>query len=309
MSQPILWNRTYVNLKNVQNVCLYIQRRTSHGTRPISVAPSDYLSQLQENNITIHSLNIPNICPQYDLTKTHHLSDACNRQMNETIRLLWNIIQSHIQIDSECHIRHIQSDQSAINLSQPSKPTDVCMNEKMDDLSSKMDRIVRACGIDTEYNHIQNIEVENDQLKSRNAKLEEESIECKQQMQNAQQTIDKQQRYIRRLQKERRNITNLKNYYKKVASKRRETLKCIGLVYKGNVVSMYGRKQLSRRIRFLACYMKEVYNVDTACVNQLLCKYVVMQKDVCQYLCAHVFFPQFRQQYEREIREFELNIS
>eukprot|EP01083_Nonionella_stella_P216719 778700_1 len=238
MSNQFIWNRTKINFKNVRNVLLYVQRIKGHGTRPISVAPNEYLRKLSEHNITLESLNLPNSCPQYDLTETHDLSKADSNKVNETIRLLWHLIQSQTTTDSECNIRHVQS---ATNSSESCEPSDICMNDRIDNLSFKMDRIVRACVLD--------IEDENKKLKRRNATLEQESIEQKQQIQNAQQTMDNQLTQIRKLQKQRRNITNLKNYYKKVASQRRETLKCVGLVYKGNIVSMYGHKKLSKRVR------------------------------------------------------------
>eukprot|EP01083_Nonionella_stella_P111957 328804_1 len=289
--QPYLWPKTYLNLRNVANVHLYITRRTSNsaphgGSRPISLQPCQYLGALKRYDIPLDSLNIPTTCPQYDinvLQKDYHLTDAQIRQANDTVRLLWNIIQSHVQIQSA----NVDGQMTSNN----------CNNEH-DHLSSKLDRVIKACGLDEQYNYIQKLEQENHQTKMENNALQQEVMQAtqqthdaQQQTRDAQQTIGMQEQQIHKLQKERRRITNLKNYYKKVASEQRRTLKCVGLVCRGRVIAMCGYKQLRRRVRFLECYMKEAFNIDSACVNKLLCKYVILHKDVSQYFSRNVFFP------------------
>eukprot|EP01084_Bolivina_argentea_P082049 148568_1 len=77
-----LWKSTRINPKNPSNVYLFVSRKTGPGTMPISVAPHQYLSKLQEYNISLNSLNIPVSCPVFEDIKA-----------NQTARILWNRIQ------------------------------------------------------------------------------------------------------------------------------------------------------------------------------------------------------------------------
>eukprot|EP01084_Bolivina_argentea_P120069 212847_1 len=118
---PSIWTATHINTKNPSNVFLYVKRKKGKGTAPLSVSPAQYLLKLQQHNMSIKSLNIPSECPVVDkqqLQTTYKLNDIQCQQAEETIKMLWNIMQSEI---NKCRMQQSCNTNTVYDNSAPTR--------------------------------------------------------------------------------------------------------------------------------------------------------------------------------------------
>ncbi len=95
---PLIWTATHINTSNLSNVYLYVSRKTGDGTTPHSVNPTKYLSKIKKHNIELDSLNVPSKCPtinKQELQQFYNLNEQQCETAQDTIKSLWNIVQSH----------------------------------------------------------------------------------------------------------------------------------------------------------------------------------------------------------------------
>eukprot|EP01084_Bolivina_argentea_P120068 212846_1 len=306
---PLIWTATHINTKNLSNVYLYVSRKNGKGTRPHSVSPTQYLLKLQQNNISITSLNIPSECPVVDkqqLQRVYQLNDIQCQQAQETTKILWNIVHSEINKSTctshqSCNTNTVYDNSHNTN-NNNRYVTLTDLNQMNNSLMNKLNLIFNKCGDGS--NSIELL-----RLEKKNQDLEFKLIEKTDELNVAQETIQTQATMMIDMKRKIKNGKNMTRYYKKVATKQRETLKVVGLYHKGDLIVRCGYRQLMKRIGFLQAYMKQMYDIDTEFVNQLIMKYVVTNEQITNYLYTNVFKDKFYSEYESEIRRFELDID
>eukprot|EP01084_Bolivina_argentea_P165647 287737_1 len=251
LKHQMLWDRTYLNNNNPCNVYLYIPRKNSSSTRPISVKLSQYLPTLSKHDISWQSLNIPLVCPTFE-----------DQRMNQTASTLWNIIETQREI-----LKH-----STVN-------RDINVNQS---INNKLDWIMNAFSGSNNGNQVKQLQSENKLLKSqlmqKNMQMLGQNIQINrlnQTLLNAQQTIKQQTQENEKLNMEKTRVIKNRYYWKKTATERRQKMKFVGLTYTGNIWSQCSQATLRKRMYFLQNYMFTMYNINEKFTNELLRNYIL----------------------------------
>eukprot|EP01084_Bolivina_argentea_P066929 122011_1 len=284
MTSNKLWISTYINTSNVQNVHLYVPRKKGVGTYFISVRPSDYTDTLDKHNIKIESLNIPSVCPTIDhkyLQEKHKFSERKCNQVQNTVNILWNITQSHMKV------KNTHSEQQTPDVNAMS-------------IDSKLDLIMDRLGLIDDK--------KSKQLEQENKKLNIMVIKQKTEMNHMKQIISEKNNKIQKLQKDKKRKNDSAYYYKNVALKQRETLKLVGLNFHGIIIHC-GYRQLTRRVKFIQAYLRQMYGDNANFINDLLCKFVFQNSNVKQCLYTNIFKGLALKEFQKDIRKFELDMA
>eukprot|EP01083_Nonionella_stella_P247407 857811_1 len=243
---PFLWTTTYVNAIKPSKVYLYILRNAHNpheGTRPISVAPHQYLSKLQKHNISLESLNIPiTFVWSKRFFEQYGLSTKDATTAHDTARQIWNIVQSQLTLSQSTVPQCVDTRISSANHNSES---DQSIHSKLDLILNKVNSMEHAQQARDVIAPIDN----------------DHQNEVLQNIVNTQHVqITDLHRKNRKLQKEKTQQSKNLYYYKHIAQEQRNTLHRIGLSYGVNTgtvrcFSNVGYSQLMRRVSFIQKYI------------------------------------------------------
>eukprot|EP01083_Nonionella_stella_P211859 765595_1 len=305
-SHPFLWTSTYIRTDKPSKVYLYILRNKQNpheGTRPISVSPHQYLFQLNKHSISLESLYIPHqFCwnthlfrHQYGFSK----SDAAVAKA--TTRQLWDIIQSQLMLQQSTK----KSDDDNVFSEHLNTDPPQSIHSKLDFIINKLNA----------QEHVQQTrhQIAPTDSSSDQYRFERENQVLKNIVNTQKRDIIDLHTKNQKLQQEKtQKIKNI-YYYKHIAQEQRNTLHRIGLSYGTNTAvrchSNVGYRQLMRRVQFIQHYIDTLYGTNSECIMRLVEKYIMTTSEIKQHLYEHVFRSDFVNEYNKEIRKFELDLT